>query len=495
VDGQGNIYVADAGNNRIQTWNKATNTWTTMGSKGTNPGQFNGPTGVAVDGQGNIYVADSQNDRIQTWEAATNTWTTMGSKGTNPGQFNNPSGVPSGIALDGQGNVYVADASDNRIQFVILGLDFDSSVVVDNQVPGVTVGLAGTLVSGTLYNSDVQVTLTTTPSISGISSLTYSLNGMAGTAYTTPFTVSAEGQNTMEYTVVDNAGNTRTGSMVFVIDKSAPQVAVSLYGDHVNSVWYDGNVTVAYNPTDAISGIGSFSYTVNGVNPGSYPYSVTIGNEGTSTVNYLATDNAGHSASGTTTFKIDKTAPNVSCNFTGSNPLTMSLTGSDTLSGIQSLQYSENNGTTWNTYTTPVAITVGSPMTVYYRAIDQAGNIAQGSAVLNLDKNGFTKIEYQTVTHTNSVTNTVFVTVTPVPVTPTPTTSPNQSVSSSPTVTISPVPSVSSTGTVSPTTATPLPSPTDTSGTGSGVSVYLLVLCSAIVGIVGLGAGLMLNRK
>ncbi len=488
VDSQGNIYVADTINNMIQTWDKATNTWTTMGSPGTNPGQFRIPIGVAVDGQGNIYVDDCGNTRIQTWDKATNTWTTMGSYGTNPGQFQQPSGV----ALNGQGNIYVADTFNNRIQAFNLGSDLaDSNVVVDNLAPGVTVGLSGTLVSGTLYNSDVQVTLTTTSSISGISSLTYSLNGMTETAYTAPFMVYAEGQNTVDYAVVDNAGNTRTGSRVFVIDKSAPQVAVSLYGDHVNSVWYDSNVTVAFNPTDAISGIGSFSYTVNGVNLGSYPYSLTVGNEGTNTVSYLATDNAGYSASGTTTFKIDRTAPNVSCNFTGSNPLTMSLTGSDALSGIQSLQYSGDNGTTWNTYTTPVAITVGAPMTVYYRAIDQAGNAAQGSAVLNLDKNGFTKIEYQTVTHTN----TVYVTVTPVPVTPTPTTTPNKSVSPSPTVTISPVPSVSSTGTVSSATATPVPSPTDASGTGSGVSVYLLVLCSAIVGIVGLGAGLMLNRK
>ncbi len=488
VDSQGNIYVADTLNGRIQIWAAATNTWTTMGSYGTNPGQFNAPYGVAVDGQGNLYVADMSNYRIQIWAAATNTWTTMGSHGTNPGQFDQPFGV----AVDGRGNIYIADSCNHRIQAFNLGSDLaDSNVVVDNLAPDVNVGLSGTLVSGTLYNSNVQVTLTTAPSISGISSLTYSLNGVAETAYTAPFVVSAEGQNTVDYTVVDNAGNTRTGSMVFVIDKSVPQVAVSLYGDHMNSVWYTGNVTVVFNPTDAISGIGSFSYTVNSVDPGSYPYSLTVGNEGTNTVSYLATDKAGHSASGSTTFKIDRTAPNVSCNFTGSNPLTMSLTGSDALSGIQSLQYSENNGTTWNTYTTPVAITVGAPMTVYYRAIDQAGNAAQGSAVLNLDKNGFTKV----VTQSNTVTNTVFVTVTPVPVTPTPTTMPNQSVSPTPTVTISPVPSVGSTGTVSPATATPIASPTDTSGTGSGVSIYLLVLCSTVVGIVGLGAGLMLNRK
>lgn len=65
VDGQGNIYVADTGNNRIDKLAPDGTLLAEWGTKGTAPGQFDGPRGVAVDSQGNLCVADSGNDRIQ----------------------------------------------------------------------------------------------------------------------------------------------------------------------------------------------------------------------------------------------------------------------------------------------------------------------------------------------------------------------------------------------------------------------------------------------
>jgi hypothetical protein len=64
------------------------------GSSGSGPGQFNNPIGIALDGQGNLYVADSQNHRIQ--KLSTNGGRPIaqfGTKGTGPGQFNGPIGV------------------------------------------------------------------------------------------------------------------------------------------------------------------------------------------------------------------------------------------------------------------------------------------------------------------------------------------------------------------------------------------------------------------
>ncbi|MEW5802555.1 MAG: MopE-related protein [bacterium] len=73
---------------------------------------FDLPDGVAVDGGGNVYVADSYNDRIQKFDRNGTFLATWGSFGSEHGQFN----YPSGIAVDGNGNVYVTDIGNNRIQ-------------------------------------------------------------------------------------------------------------------------------------------------------------------------------------------------------------------------------------------------------------------------------------------------------------------------------------------------------------------------------------------
>ena len=73
---------------------------------------FAGPLGVAVDGQGNLFVADTFNDRIQKFSAQGEPLAQWGTRGSAPGQFQGPSGV----AVDGQGNLFVTDTGNSRIQ-------------------------------------------------------------------------------------------------------------------------------------------------------------------------------------------------------------------------------------------------------------------------------------------------------------------------------------------------------------------------------------------
>jgi tripartite motif-containing protein 71 len=82
------------------------------GQQGTREGQFNAPEGIAVDGEGNVYVADTENHRVQKFDANGKFLLQWGSKGANNGQFESP----SGIALDKENNVYVADTFNHRIQ-------------------------------------------------------------------------------------------------------------------------------------------------------------------------------------------------------------------------------------------------------------------------------------------------------------------------------------------------------------------------------------------
>ena len=74
-------------------------------------GQFSRPTGVAVDGSGNVFVIDAD-ERIQKFDNTGTFLTTWGSPGSGDGQF----GTLAGIAVDGSGNVYVADSGTHRIQ-------------------------------------------------------------------------------------------------------------------------------------------------------------------------------------------------------------------------------------------------------------------------------------------------------------------------------------------------------------------------------------------
>jgi len=89
-----------------------------FGSQGSGDGQFSFPVGIAVDGPGNIYVADTNNHRVQKFDSAVAFQLKFGANGgdgtsgSGDGQFINP----SSIAVDSSGNIYVADSSNRRVQ-------------------------------------------------------------------------------------------------------------------------------------------------------------------------------------------------------------------------------------------------------------------------------------------------------------------------------------------------------------------------------------------
>ncbi|MDI6809674.1 MAG: hypothetical protein QME66_11940 [Candidatus Eisenbacteria bacterium] len=82
------------------------------GSRGSGDGQFASPWGIAVDGSGNVYVADTQNNRIQKFTSDGVFVAKWGSTGIDTLQFLGP----MGIAIDGQGHIYVVDSGNNRVQ-------------------------------------------------------------------------------------------------------------------------------------------------------------------------------------------------------------------------------------------------------------------------------------------------------------------------------------------------------------------------------------------
>ena len=116
VDGNGNVFVADSVNNRVQKFTNTGTFLTKWGSTGSADGQFNHPQRIAVDASGNVFVTDTAccggNTRIQKFDNNGSFLIKWGSAGTGDGQFDGP----IGLATDGSGNVFVADTNNNRIQ-------------------------------------------------------------------------------------------------------------------------------------------------------------------------------------------------------------------------------------------------------------------------------------------------------------------------------------------------------------------------------------------
>ena len=124
------MFVVDGWNHRVQKFTPDGKYIGQFGSFGDGPGQLNTPWGIGLDKDGNVFVADWRNDRIQSFTADGEWMRTFGKPGTGgdhsivrlhggiravprtPGEFNRPTGV----CVDKDGDIYVADWLNNRVQ-------------------------------------------------------------------------------------------------------------------------------------------------------------------------------------------------------------------------------------------------------------------------------------------------------------------------------------------------------------------------------------------
>jgi DNA-binding beta-propeller fold protein YncE len=172
----GRVYVADFGNDRVQVYGTDGSVIGAVGAKGSADGQFQRPAGVAVDRDGNLYVTDHFNDRVQRFSSEGRFQGLLGMVAAALGGSPTPGATatvaatatpglvadsqlrrPEGIAVDRDGNLWVADYGRDRV--VKLSPDGRSLLAVGSRGSGLGefVGPKGVAVdpgSGRIYVAD-----------------------------------------------------------------------------------------------------------------------------------------------------------------------------------------------------------------------------------------------------------------------------------------------------------------------------------------------------
>ena len=112
VDADDNLYITDQNNHRVQKLTPDGAHILSWGEHGNGNGEMNMPWGICVAPDGDIFIADWRNDRIQQFTADGEFIACYGESGDGDGQFSRPADV----VVDADGNIYIADWGNERVQ-------------------------------------------------------------------------------------------------------------------------------------------------------------------------------------------------------------------------------------------------------------------------------------------------------------------------------------------------------------------------------------------
>lgn len=206
--------------------------------------------------------------------------------------------APMGVSTEGANQSVPGSCAD------VAGNTATTAVIVNIEKTPPTITSSATTAgsaytAGAWTNKDVVISFACT-SLSGPANLT------------TPVTVSADGANqSASGTCTDRAGNTAstTFSGIF-IDKTPPTTTAALAGKAGGGGWFTGPVTVTLTATDALSGVASTTFSIDGGASQTYTAPFTISADGTHTVSFGSTDAAGNvEANKAVSVRIDQTPP------------------------------------------------------------------------------------------------------------------------------------------------------------------------------------------
>ncbi|MDX3058754.1 DUF1080 domain-containing protein [Streptomyces sp. NE06-03E] len=267
-----------------------------------------------------------------------------------------------------------------------------ATIVFENsEATGNTTSMPHTLtfsVSDPEYNSDVQVNILANPGDSEGGKHSVEVTLTPG-KYFYHCTIPGHGSMQGVLTVTEDGGG---GD-----DTTAPETSATVDGDKNADGAYIGQATVTVAATDAGSGVDTVEYAL-GADGAWQPYTapVVVDEVGDHTVRYRATDKSGNAAEEKSVdFAVaapptdDKTPPETSATVSGEKDdagaylgmATVTVTASDTGSGVNTIEYALGADGAWQPYTAPVMVHEVGTHTVRYRATDKSGNAAEEKAV------------------------------------------------------------------------------------------------------------------
>ncbi|GAA2985731.1 DUF1080 domain-containing protein [Streptomyces drozdowiczii] len=261
-----------------------------------------------------------------------------------------------------------------------------ATIVFENSAAtGNTTGMPHTLTFSTSdpeYNTDVQLNILANPGDDQGGKHTAEVTLSPG-RYFYHCTIPGHSSMTGVLTVTGGGGGD---------DTTAPEISAKVTGTQNAEGQYVGSATVTVTATDDGSGVERIEYAV-GADGAWQPYTapVVVDQVGEQTVRYRAFDKAGNAAAEKSeTFTVaapptdDTTAPETSATVSGEKDAngdyidmaTVTVTASDTGSGVNTIEYALGSDGAWQPYNGPVMVHQVGEQTVRYRATDKAGNAA-----------------------------------------------------------------------------------------------------------------------
>ncbi|GAB4415880.1 MAG: hypothetical protein Kow002_01280 [Anaerolineales bacterium] len=202
------------------------------------------------------------------------------------------------------------------------------------------------------------------------------------------------GQGTVTFVAAAIDGRTLSGSAHWQRDPTPPQINGALTGTPGANGWYASEVQVSASASDAGgSALASLEYNLN--DSGWHAYTAPLRlTDGTHTIHWRAFDRAGNRSDHTQTVRVDTHSPDIDLSLSGTSgqagwyisPVEISLSGSDTGSGLALLEYA-TDGVTFVPYSTPLTFADGEH-TLTLRATDAAGNTSAAVQGIKVDTLG-----------------------------------------------------------------------------------------------------------
>ncbi|MFE3739919.1 OmpL47-type beta-barrel domain-containing protein [Streptomyces sp. NPDC059134] len=283
------------------------------------------------------------------------------------------------------------DPIDKYLSFPTTATAGPTTIAFENSTAtGNTTGMPHTLtfdVSDSAYNNDVALNILANPGDANGGKYTTEVNLTPG-KYRYHCVIPGHSTMTGVLTVTEAGGGD---------DTTAPTTSATVEGQQNADGAYVGSATVTVKATDDGSGVATTEYAL-GADGEWQPYTtpVVVDQVGEHTLRYRATDKAGNAAEEkSVAFTVvapptdDTTAPETSATVSGDRDeagnylsmATVTVTASDTGSGVNTIEYALGADGAWQPYTAPVMVHQVGAHTVRYRATDKAGNAAAAKSV------------------------------------------------------------------------------------------------------------------